>query len=214
MLEPRCMPQARCPECGLDVPERLSRLPSVRTAVRRGIWMLILVGAVAYYALGATSYLGSDGSFPPRFPSKASSVDDLRTLADGGALPGVRPGDFSQSIIDAGREPYPGAPDNAKVFVAFGPAPHLLQRTVRWGFPFTCVEHETYSVFEDALARRGFRPSIADASVHPLHPFEDPNTLPLAPVRPLWAWWGDWNSVLVHQPPPEHTGGVFETRQF
>ncbi len=208
------MPQTRCPECGLDVPERPPRLPAARKAVRRGIWVLVLFGAVVYYALGATSYRGSDGSFPPRFPSKASSIEEVRTLAGGGVLPSVRPGEFSQSIIDAGREPYLGAPFNAKVFVAFGAPPHVLHRTVRWGFPFTSVQHETYSVYQDALIRRGFRPSVTNASVHPLDPFEDPNTLPLAPVRPLWAWWGDWNSVLVHQPPPELTGGVFVTRQF
>lgn len=207
------MPLTQCPECGLEATDRPSAAV-VRKAIRRVVMVLALLGAVAYCVLNASSNSGSDGSFPPRFPSAASSIEDVRAIA-GNEAPPIAPGTLAQAVIDAGREPYSGAPANAKVFVALGAAPHVLTRTTTWGFPFTSVRRVTHSVYDDALSQTGFQPSTTDPSMRPLTPFEEPTQLPAAPARPVLAWWSHGAAaVLAYQPAPERTRGVFETWQF
>ncbi len=205
------MPIPRCPECGLEQPSHVPLLAPMRKWVRRSLWTLALLFSIAYVVAGYEANLFTSGEASPRFPEPISHINDVAALAEGKAASSNSPGTFHRSILDLSKPMTPGQPGDTKLYAAFGAGPSIRSQSVDWGFPFSVLRRESFAAYEDALSRKGFKPSVTDPTRPLLGQWEYPNGLPSAPPRTVWSWTPHQGHMLIYQPPPESTDGVLKT---
>src|SRR5688572_5536835 len=134
------MPIPLCPECGLEQPSQAPILAPMRRWVRRSLWVLALLGALAYVVAGYEANLFTSGEAAPRFPEPISHINDITALAEGTMVPPHTPGTFVRSVLDLSKPMTPGQPGDTKIHAAFGVGPAIRNQSISWGYPFSRSE--------------------------------------------------------------------------
>jgi len=200
-----------CPECGRRSDDR-SRIPIPslfhwRRTVPAGIAFLASISFAIWLAsTPRTGTIGSGSAVamlidPPFTREQLESIAATNSSSAKNLL--------IEAVLNAIGSANDRAPGERHLDIGLVDGQGTRARSASIGWPSPWAWEWEYRQYDDAAARSGFRPGMTNPVLRPLGNGEFPRNLEDLPPRPRWAL----NATsLVHQPPPEETGGAYVTR--